>query len=731
MKEYLSPGVYPQEYDRSFLQQAPSAGAAATFIGTFTKGRAFIPMLIKDTNDLIDKTGEPNGINFTQYAAYEYSKQKGEFWVQRLLWQQGWTTDAYAVYASKTVGENTTGEVLAILLPTTTNVAIKEGTVTSASKTGTVWTNLECTFEQGNIQTSYDLTIEQILNIDQSITNNPQTTAPIYLFGRTNDLKVKTDLNDYDTISIEKITDFIKDTEAIYSSARTPMIKNEFNQDLFYFNHLGDGTYTNKDVKISIEGVKTEKVQWTEFNVVVRKYDDTDKKPIILETYYKLNLNPLSQNFIGKRIGDVYSEYDEATSKIKLHGDFKNVSKYIRVVVSDGVKNSTIAKLGNVYTVQHVPFVSKANSITNEYPTLITGEPEVPNTYQGYDTNKFAIRYLSNPTFGTEPSTSTTFTDKYTIVFYGGFDGIDPANKNISDENTLLGFDVTNEQSYGYASYKKALDIIKQPDEYDIDLISMPGINLQDIGKKQIFEYALQIAQNRGDCTVIGDAANELQSNVATVINATQDFDSSYGAVYYPSVKIQCPFTKTFPIVPASTYIPAVIAYTANVSEPHFAPAGINRGTLDVLQAYIKLNRSDRDKLYENRINPIASFANSGTVVWGQKTLQKKPSALDRLNVRILLNNIKKWVQDYGRTVLFNNNTTTLRSLFTMGVQKYLNGIVSADGLYAYKFKMDQTNNTPDVIDRNQLVGELWLKPTKTAQYIILPINIVRSDAEL
>jgi hypothetical protein len=148
----------------------------------------------------------------------------------------------------------------------------------------------------------------------------------------------------------------------------------------------------------------------------------------------------------------------------------------------------------------------------------------------------------------------------------------------------------------------------------------------------------------------------------------TADYDSSFGAVYYSAVKIKDNYTKTYPIIPGSTYIPAVIAYTQLISQPHYAPAGISRGTLNVLQAVSKLNKTERDQLYKYNVNPIATLAGAGTVVWGQKTLQKTASALDRLNVRILINRIKKWIDKYGKNVLFDNNTVTLRQVFTLGV---------------------------------------------------------------
>jgi phage tail sheath protein FI len=170
------------------------------------------------------------------------------------------------------------------------------------------------------------------------------------------------------------------------------------------------------------------------------------------------------------------------------------------------------------------------------------------------------------------------------------------------------------------------------------------------------------------------------------------------------------------------------LAYTERISQPFYAPAGISRGSLNVIAPIIKLNQSDRDLLYSHNINPIASFPGQGTVVWGQKTLQQKRSALDRVNVRILINRIKKWIESYGRTVLFNNNTVNLRVIFKQNVDGYLSDIVMKNGLYAFEFIMDDTLNTADVIDRNQLIGQVKLWPTKSAEYIIIPISIEKTS---
>lgn len=750
-RDYLSPGIYTEEYDLSFLQSAPAGGPAAVFIGGFTKGRAFIPIKIKDTKDLLEKTGEPNGKFFSQYAAYEYSKHKGDFWVQRLLWQQGYSKSAYAIVG---ITGSEPADILALLAQTGI-----DGTC-SLHQAG-VLTASGIDFKDGNYlqfyvsnsvlgRTDYTLSAAQVLSIEDIFGTNPyQPTKPFYTVDKYTDLKSFSGSTGkiYDSISIIKIDNLLNYKNMAYDHAVTPWIYNNLGTKLFRFHHLSDGNYTNRDIKIAIERMNNNpSLQYAKFDVIVRAYDDTDKKPIILETFYEVDLNPLSDSYIGKRIGDQYYNYDSDNNKITLQGDYPNKSNYIRVEVSTDVKEFNVAKLGLPQQVDRMPCPYSASNILFDYPNI----PTVPNgTYSvdqpyykhcGYLPNLNSIRALSvaqgissSVDNWSGSKTRHTFEHNYFITMYGGFDGKDPSEGYITDKDHIMGFDISTEvNSTGYAKYIKALNMLKNTQEFDIDIISMPGINIQTNGKKIIFEYALQqVCQKRGDCIVLGDATQMDELKINQIIEYTANFDSSFGAVYYPAVKIKCDYTKTFPILPAATLIPSVIAYTERVSQPFYAPAGINRGTLNVLQAVCKLNKAERDLLYAARINPIASFADNGTVVWGQKTLQQRVSPSDRLNVRILINRIKKWVESYGRTVLFDNNTVTLRNTFTIGVQAYLNNLVALNGLYAYKFKMDETNNTPDIIDRNQLVGQVWVKPTKASQFIIISFNVVRTDTEL
>ena len=171
-------------------------------------------------------------------------------------------------------------------------------------------------------------------------------------------------------------------------------------------------------------------------------------------------------------------------------------------------------------------------------------------------------------------------------------------------------------------------------------------------------------------------------------------------------------------------------AFTDGSSAPWFAPAGLVRGGIPtVLQAERKLTRSERDTLYTSNVNPIATFPGQGIAVFGQKTLQSKASALDRVNVRRLLIELKKFVGDQANNLVFDQNTITTRNKFLSAVNPFLDSVVQRQGLYSFRVVMDDTNNTADVIDRNQLIGQIFIQPSKTAEFIVLDFTLEPTGA--
>jgi phage tail sheath protein FI len=200
--------------------------------------------------------------------------------------------------------------------------------------------------------------------------------------------------------------------------------------------------------------------------------------------------------------------------------------------------------------------------------------------------------------------------------------------------------------------------------------------------------------------------------------------------MYWPWVQIGDPDLGKNVWVPPSVMVAGVYAFNDKVAHPWFAPAGLNRGTIDMaIQAERKLSHSNRDTLYGANINPIATFPGQGVTVWGQKTLQKKASALDRVNVRRLLIKVKKFIASSSRFLVFEQNTNATRKRFLAIANPFLEQVQSNSGLNAFKVIMDESNNPPDLVDRNILYGQIFLQPTRTAEFIVLDFTVQPTGA--
>jgi phage tail sheath protein FI len=223
---------------------------------------------------------------------------------------------------------------------------------------------------------------------------------------------------------------------------------------------------------------------------------------------------------------------------------------------------------------------------------------------------------------------------------------------------------------------------------------------------------------------------NAYSDSISQAVTQAEAIDSNYAATYYPWVKTIDVNTNKLISVPPSVLLPGVFASNDRVAAEWFAPAGLNRGGLiGAVSVQNRLTQSEKDTLYEAKVNPIVQFPGQGIVVFGQKTLQDKPSALDRINVRRLLLTVRKYIASTSRYLVFEQNTAETRNRFLNIVNPYLEAIQQRQGLYAFKVVMDASNNTPDVIDRNIMKGAIYLQPTKTAEFIQIDFNILPTGA--
>jgi phage tail sheath protein FI len=580
--------------------------------------------------------------------------------------------------------------------------------------------------------------------------------------------------------------DFTQD----YLEASTPWITSQkigaVTTDLFRFHTLSHGIHSNYEVKVGIANVRAAGTiagsDYGDFDVIIRyvdqskiygspfTYEDDDLRPNVVESF-KCNLDPNSPRYIARVIGDRYITITSA-GKVVVNGDYSNKSNFVRVEVTDSVSNAgtspTLVPFGFRALKTPIPSTFTQPAAATLVTDQTSGGAYSKRVYFGFDfgmTTTDNFNYLkplpaSNVTVGSNtdfylgdynqnaganfPTATTAYsgsvnltsntsidTRKFIVPFQGGFDGHKPhlqkkTGTHIVAGNTQ-GFDISTSTAAGYTSYKKALDTISNSDEFDINMVALPGV-VHSL-HSPITSYAKTMVEDRGDAFFVMDAVG-LDDNISTAISTVEGFDSNYVASYYPWVKI-LDMDRNKPVwVPPSVVLPGVLAFNDRVAAEWFAPAGLNRGGLtEVIEVKTRLTHSERDELYEARINPIAVFPSTGVCVWGQKTLQGRPSALDRINVRRLLIAAKKFIASATRYLVFEQNTTQTRTRFLNIVTPYLESIQQRQGLYAFRVIMDESNNTPDIIDRNILYGQLFLQPAKTAEFIILDFNIQSTGA--
>jgi hypothetical protein len=801
----VSPGVFTNELDLSFLPQGVGAIGAA-LVGPTLKGPAFVPTVVEGYGDFVTKFGGTYEHSYLPYTAKNYLNNAGSATIVRVLGSGGYSlkhpiaivatgswgkklisflhptfvvtnTDATSLFANTTVASNKSGSfVLTVSGGFTTDVS---SFTNATSENGIAFSssiNPDSTAYIGDLYGYNPYGTHAVYNY---VNFKQQASASIAADGATTIL--------IETGSAGSPWDFTTD----YLEASTPWITSQLvgstKQDLFKFHTLSHGVHSNYEVKVGIANIRAAGTiagsEYGDFDVVVRfvdqsklpqtpfTYEDEDLRPNVVETF-KCSLDPNSPKYITRVIGDRYITVTDA-GKVVVNGDYSNKSKYIRVETSEAVANAGISPnlvpFGFRAPKSPIPSAFTQPAAATYVADQTAGGAYNRRVYWGFDydfANTDNFNYLrplpitANQTTGSNidfylgnynqnpgasfPSsagaysasidlTTNTALDsrKFMVPFQGGFDGHKPnlqkkTGTNIEAGNTQ-GFDISSTTADGYTSYKKALDTISNADEFDINMISTPGI-IHSL-HSAITSYAKDVCEDRGDAFYVMDAVG-INDNIATAVSTTEGFDSNYAATYYPWVKI-LDMDRNKPIwVPPSVVLPGVIAFNDRVSAEWFAPAGLNRGGLtEVVEVKSRLTQSERDTLYEARINPIAVFPATGVCVWGQKTLQGRPSALDRINVRRLLIAAKKFIASSTRYLVFEQNTSQTRTRFLNIVTPYLESIQQRQGLYAFRVIMDESNNTPDIIDRNILYGQLFLQPAKTAEFIILDFNIQNTGA--
>jgi hypothetical protein len=768
-EQIVSPGVFTRENDQSFITQQPVEVGGA-LVGPTVLGPVEIPTIVTSYSQYQNKFGSTfvSGgrvySHLTAISAYNYFQNGGNtLLVTRVV--TGSFTPATASIANGTVvgnidttadallgsinsnptdagaatytgvsltGGNGTGAVATVVVTGTTAPTITGITVTSPGSGYSIADNLA--IAAGALGTGQLINAQDVLSISNGAAyalgtvTGPLTVAQssTSLAGAGASFTITGDGTNVSALTVSSIGTGYVALEVITISAADLitagftgatgdltitlgagsanvanstagaiiLVANDFASDpsstnSFRLKTISEGTIMNSDGTLGSQGQLSngtdDNVRWEisfadtgsgTFNLLIRQGNDLTNDKIVLETYAGISLDPFQDNYIAKVIGDSSQKLlsdSDGNKYLQVSGSYPNKSSYVYV---DEVLTPTPNFFNNV------------------------GSP-------ASEQFKESIPVVASGSFGTATG---ELTGSEQALF-----------------NELID---TNTQGLRAEDYSDAFSLLTNNDEYQYNVITAPGLIHGVSAHTGVLNTLIANTQNRGDAIAVVDLT-KYGSTITSTTGQAASINSSYAASYWPWCQIINPNTGKTNWVPASTLIPGVYAFNDNASEPWFAPAGINRGGLSqVIRPERKLQRSQRDTLYEKNVNPIANFPNTGTVVFGQKTLQKKASALDRVNVRRLLIALKSYIGQVANNLVFEQNTIATRNNFLAQVNPYMESVQQRQGVYAFKVVMDASNNTPDVIDRNQMVGQIFLQPTRTAEFIILDFNVLPTGAE-
>jgi hypothetical protein len=575
----------------------------------------------------------------------------------------------------------------------------------------------------------------------------------------------------------------LNDYDEQYQSAVSPYILSELRggelERLFRMVTISDGDAANKDIKVSILNIKPDEKT---FDLVVRKFADTDVSPLIVEKYSKLSMDPANNGFIGRKIGTADGEYVLKSNYIMV----ELADKYPTDAFPAGFEGVTVRD----YDGDNVDGVAPKI----EYKTSYTSTEKKRKSYLGLNSSigidqdffnyKGADAWTgktdgfhmdSGVTTTTIAGVSNTFqvgsaefrndaalsgTDyekldsrKFTFAPFGGYDGWDiyrtqrtngDAYRINGTKATLGGPSGTGQfesrvTSTGvdgldtdYYAYFEGIRTFDNPESTNINIFATPGIDSRD--NISLLEEAIDMVEDeRADSLYIITTPDTDSSGVVAMtpdeavdVVADSGIDSNYSATYFPWLQMQDTENNQYVWLPPTIEVVRNIALTDNVAFPWFATAGVNRGTTNAIKARTKLTLDQRDTLYEGMINPMATFSTVGVVIWGNKTLQSKETALNRINVRRLLLQARKLISAVSIRLLFEQNDSIVRNQFLSLVNPILDNIRKERGLTDFRVQVD---SDPESIDRNELNGRIFIKPTRSLEYISVEFNITNTGA--
>lgn len=641
-------------------------------------------------------------------------------------------------------------------------------------------------------------------------------------------------LNDIVNLDVVPVECDLNNYKSPYRYSTTPWIVSNLMGDynkmelkkLFRFHTISDGATSSKEIKISIENIRTDDGV---FDVVVRDINDDDKYQTVLEKFTRCSLVQGSSNYIGYKIGSFDENYESKSNYIVVEINESNANETaspagflgypqanyegypVLDVKQTGIKNPKLVYnldydvdtknrkqyfgLSSVNGVDVDEFTYKGEAAYINTPESLTHGFHLDSrlNFDGYatdETPKVTVDGVEGYTFDavSQNNRTSTLTDtpiigneeamtgsiyenvnlrKFTLYFYGGFDGWDPyrdertntddykASKYLGtyDDNSGEGFSfdrIENPEEIGlnengitsdYYAYLAGIRCFSNPEAVDINIFATPGIDY--VNNQLLVKDTIEMIEDeRADSIYVvttpdkpsgaDDYVEDMYDADDAVSNLEDsEIESNYTTTYYPWVKYEDTTNNQYIYLPATKDAVRDMASTDSTSYPWIAPAGISRGEVEAVRAKKVINLSDSDTLYDGRINPVKSFAADGIKLWGQKNLQVEESQLNRINVRRLLLRMKKLISQSCRGLIFESNDATTKNNLYSSIDTIMSNISKNRGVNDYKISI--TSSTEEIRDTREINAVVMVKPVTCTEYInvdfvVTPQNVSFDD---